>query len=320
MGRQGIVSGIYDGNRKFTGRCDFAQGGSGLGVQVIKDSQIWYVDKGKTGPAVSGDGLSWDKAFLTITEAIAAAGNYDIIFIAPGFYTEAAELTVTQVGLKIFGLNSSGKTRGPCAMKTPTVAGPMLTIAVNANDVEIAGLGFIATSGHEAIVLGGAATGYVWRPHIHDCAFFGDDVGTYAIGVYGATTTPSAGAFPDCAEAVVENCHFYAWATACASLCIYGTRVMVRNNTLFIIAGATGIAVGTGRPFSEISGNKINGVNSTDVGIRITGDAATWICEKNILLNLSLGVTQDVGIAAIASNNFIHEGTGAVTSVDPTAA
>lgn len=315
MGKQGVVTGLYTGNRKYSGRCTFYQGISGAGLQVIKDSQVWYVDKGKTGPAVSGDGLTWDKAFLTMTEATNAAGDYDVIFIAPGFYTEAAEIVITQVGLKIFGLNSSGKTRGPCAMKTPSTAGPMLTIAVDANDVEIAGMGFIATSDHEAIVFG-AGLGYVWRPHIHHCGFFGDDVGTYAVGVYGATTTPAAGAFPDCAEAVVEDCHFYAWATACT--CVYGTRTLVRNNAMFIPDSGNGIILGTGRPFGEVSGNKILGTASGDTGIVITGDVANTIISNNICLNLNLGMTQDIGIASIASDNFIHSSTGVVTSYDPT--
>jgi len=318
MPKEGTVSGDYYGDRIYHGRCSFPGGLLGSGLQVIKDSQIWYVDKGKTGPAVSGDGLTWDKAFLTLTEATEAAGDYDIIFVAAGFYTEAAELVITQVGLKIFGLNSSGKTRGPCALKTPTTAGPMLTIAVDANDVEIAGLGFVATSGHEAIVFG-AALGYVWRPHIHDCAFFGDDVGTYAVGVYGATTTPAAGNFPDCAEAVVENCHFYAWATACT--CVYGTRTLVRNNTMFIPANGNGIIQGCGRPFSEVSDNKILGVADGDTGIVVTGDDdGSWICANNTFLNLATNITQDVSSAGVASNNFIYHATGTPTSIDPLAA
>jgi len=316
MAKDGNVTGVYRGKRIYTDQCTFQQAINGAGL--ITTGAFWYVDKGKT-TGVSGGGDNWDDAFMTVTEAIDAAGDYDTIFIAAGFYTEATELTVTQVGLKIFGLNSSGKTRGPCALKTPTAAGPMLTIAVDANDFEVAGLAFIATSGHEAIVYGGAAAGYVWRPHIHDCAFFGDDTGTYAVGVYGATTTPSAGAFPDCAEAVVENCHFYAWATA--ATCIYGTRHLNKNNTIFVPASGNGIIQGNGRPFSEVSGNRILGVSSGDTGIVITGDDdSSWICENNKLLNLETPITQDVSSEGIASNNFIYHATGAVTSVDPLSA
>jgi len=233
------VDGTFQGNAKFAEKTD-----------------IWYVDKGKTS-TVTGDGKTWDDSFLTITEAVAAAGDYDVIYVAPGFYTEAAEITITQAGLKIIGSNSSGKTRGPCSMKTPTAAGPMLIIAVDANDAEICNISFIATSGHEAIVFGAVETGYVWRPHIHDCAFFGDSVGTYAVGVFGATTTPSAGGFPDCAEAVVERCYFYQWVTA--ATCVYGTRVLLQDNTIFVIASGVGIAHGCGRPLASITRNIIIG-------------------------------------------------------------
>lgn len=280
-------------------------------------NDIWYVNKSVT---TSGDGKHWSTAFKTITEATTAAGNYDVIFIAPGFYTEAAAITLTQTGLKIVGLNSSGKTRGPCAMKTPTAAGHMLIIPADVNDVEIRNLAFIATGAYNAITLGAAATGYVWRTHIHDCAFFGDGVGAFAIANYGATVTPSAGNFPDVAEAVVENCHFYLWgASSLGAICLYGTRAMVKNNVIYTEAAATGIVVGTGRPYQTIVGNVISGVNSTDVGIRITGDAATWVCHGNVFLNLSLALTQDTGIAAVSSENYKAVTNGVYTVVDTTA-
>lgn len=250
---------------------------------------VYFVDK--AGGVDTNNGLGdWSNAFKTITAAVAAAGDYDTILVGPGFYTEAAVITITQIGLKIIGLNSSGKTRGPCAMKTPTAAGAMLSLTSNtgstgANDCEIANLAFIATSGQKAIQLGTAAEGYLWRTHIHNCAFFGDDTGTYAVAVYGATTTPSAGAFPDVAECVVEDCYFYSWATA--ATCVYGTRVSVKNNVIFLTgAGDIGIVIGTGRPMGECTGNKILGANNTgDIGIKITGDAATHIIDRNTILN-----------------------------------
>jgi len=279
---------------------------------VTPRDNVWYVNKGNTS---SGNGKSWSKAFLTITEALAVAGDYDVIVIAHGFYTEAATLTVTQVGLKIIGLNSSGKTRGPCSFKTPTAAGPMLTIAVNANDVEIANISFIATSGQKGIQLGGAATGYVWRTHIHDCAFFGDNTGTYAIGNYGISTTPSGGAFPDVAECVVENCHFYAWATA--AIATYGTRVMTRNNSLFVPASGVGIVLGCGRPFVEVSHNIINGTG-TCTGILITGDDdGSVIVYDNAIANCTTPFTKAISDAGLVCNKGYADGT-AMVQHDPT--
>lgn len=275
---------------------------------------IWFVDK-SSGLAVSGNGKTWERAFLTVTEAIAAAGNYDTIVIAAGFYTEAATLVVTQVGLKIFGLNSSGKTRGPVGLKTPTAAGPIITVAINANDCEIAHLCFITTSGQKGIQLGGAAAGYVWRTHIHDCSLHGDGSGTYGIGNYGITTTPSAGGFPDVAECVVERCHFYAWATA--ALATYGTRMMNRGNSMFVPASGVGIVLGCGRPFSEITYNIINGTG-TCTGILITGDDdGSTIVFDNAIANCTTPLTKAVSDAGLICNKGYADGVSMVQH-DPT--
>lgn len=273
-----------------------------------------YVDKGAGTTGL--DGRCWKSAYLTITEGIAALADNDTIRIAEGFYTEAAELTITESNVKIIGSNSSGKTRGPCSFKTPTSAGPMLTIAVNANDVEISFISFIATSGHEAIQLGGAAAGYVWRTHIHDCSFFGDDTGTYAIGVYGATTTPAGGAFPDVAECVVENNHFYAWATA--AICTYGTRMMNKGNAIFVPANGVGIVLGAGRPFAEVSDNKILGKASGDTGILITGDDdGSVLVYNNAVANCATNITNAVSDAGLVNNPGYLNGT-APGQIDPT--
>jgi len=286
-------------------------------VNFCEKTNIWYVDKGKTS-GVSGDGSSWDEAFLTITEAISSANDYDVIYIGPGFYTETATQTITQVGLKIIGCNSSGKTRGPCGMKGPSggVTTPIITINDNSNDVEIRNIAFIATGAGKAIQLGSTnASAYTWRTHIHDCAFFGDGVGTYAIAVKGAVTNPSAGAFTDVAECVVEDCFFYDWITA--AICTYGTRMMNKNNVIFLgTAGAIGIVLGTGRPWAVITYNQILGINSSsDQCIKITGDVANFIMDRNTVLNTNAdAITQDTGIASISSENYVAV-TGGVYSV-----
>jgi hypothetical protein len=279
-------------------------------------SNVLYVDKSVT---TSGSGRSWANAYKTITEAVAAATTYDIIAVGPGFYTEVATqaLTTSHVGLKIIGCNSTGKTRGPCAMKSPSgdTTTPIISMTANCNDVEICNIGFIATGAGKAIQLGTASSGYVWRTHIHDCGFFGDGVGTYAIGNYDITTTPSAGAFPDVAETVVENCWFYAWTTA--AIATYGTRCLNRNNTIFVPAGANGIIAGCGRPFLEISGNKILGVNSTDTGVVITGnDDGSLVMVNNYLLCLNLAHTKAISDAGITCNYSWNNST-TITQHDP---
>jgi len=47
--------------------------------------------------SASGDGNSWATAFKTIDEAIAAASNQDVIYIAAGEYTKAGEISIAKV-------------------------------------------------------------------------------------------------------------------------------------------------------------------------------------------------------------------------------
>lgn len=265
MGRDGIVSGTYTGNRNYTGRCSFAQGVSGAGVQVVKDSQIWYVDKNKTSPAASGDGLTWDQAFLTVTEAVAAAGDYDVIFIGHGVYSEAATLAITQTGLKIFGAGSSGFIWGPTSLKSDTAADHLITI--DCNEVEIAGLDFICnTTSKNAIQMGATTTTY--KTHIHDCHFGGG--GTTNIGINCDTTQ-------DTVDMHVDRCEFYNYSTA--GIYLSGTRCKITNNLFFVPAAGIGIDnsndTGANRPDKLIAGNMILGSNSTDTGIKIASTEPT---------------------------------------------
>jgi len=68
---------------------------------------IYYVD-GTNGDD-SNSGLSWDKALATITAGVAklnALGSRGLLYVAPGFYLEAAgvELTASKCGIVAFGL------------------------------------------------------------------------------------------------------------------------------------------------------------------------------------------------------------------------
>jgi len=122
MARFGKVSGNVKGKLNFLDQCTFAQGAGGIGgPQVPKDSTIWYVDGSKADPAASGEGKTWDGAFLTIGEAIAAAGRMDIIYVAakditdftgdPSSYEENITIPATHDGLAIIGV-SRGLTQG----------------------------------------------------------------------------------------------------------------------------------------------------------------------------------------------------------------
>ena len=305
MGKDGGVTGVYTGNRIYTGRVDFTGGISGMGVQVVKDSNIWYVDKNKTGPASSGDGSSWDKAFLTVTEAIAKAGNYDIIFIGHGVYSEAATLAITQIGLKIFGAGTSGFVWGPTSLKSDTAADHLITI--DCNEVEIAGLDFICnTASKNAIQMGATATTY--KTHIHDCHFGGG--GTTNIGINCDTTQ-------DTVDMHVDRCEFYNYTTA--GIFLTGTRCKVTNCLFFVPAAAVGIDLttdtGANRPDKLIANNMIIGSNSTDIGIKIAGTEptdGTLLVFNNCVTNCSTNITQDKSDAGLVNNGTSGNGSSAL--------
>lgn len=309
MGRDGTISGEYTGDRTFTGRCTFYQGISGAGLQVVKDSQVWYVDKNKTSPAASGNGLSWDEAFLTVTEAIAAAGNYDVIFIGQGVYSEAATLAITQTGLKIFGAGTSGFIWGPTSLKSDTCADDLITI--DSNGVEIAGLDFICnTADKSAIVMGGTSTTY--KTHLHDCHFGG---GTGAYGIKCDLTQ-------DTVDMHVDRCEFYNYASA--GILLSGTRCKVTNCLFFVPAAGIGIDIrdtGDNRPDKLIAGNMIIGSNSTDTGIKIPSTEptdGTLLVFNNCVTNCSTNITQDKSDAGVVNNPTYANGA-ALAQVDPNA-
>lgn len=310
MVRDGTISGIMSGNRTWTGRNTFHQGISGAGLQVVKDSQVWYVDKNKTSPAISGDGLSWDTAFLTVTEAISAAGDYDIIFIGQGIYSEAATLAITQTGLKIFGAGTSGFIWGPTSLKSDTAADHIMTI--DCNGVELAGVDFICnTTSKNAIQMGATTTTY--KTHIHDCHFGGG--GTTNIGINCDTTQ-------DTVDMHVDSCEFYNYSTA--GIYLSGTRCKITNNLFFVPAAGIGIDnsndTGANRPDKLIAGNMILGSNSTDTGIKIASTEptdGTLLVYNNCVTNCNTNITTGKSDAGTVNNPTYADGA-ALAQVDCT--
>jgi len=308
---QGIVSGVFPGNRKFTGRCDFYQGISGAGLQVVKDSQVWYVDKYKTSPAISGDGLTWDTAFLTIAEAITAAGAYDTILIGAGTYAE--KLTITQYGLKMFGaMASSGDQSFTTISAILASAAPCLTITTKGKQ-EIAGINFQQAGAKAAVQLGESGGSGIYSIHIHDCRFDGTGVGLYGVSNYAASNPE------DCPDLVVENCQFREFVTA--AIYANSTRDVYRNNLIWVRAAGIGIdyVPTTGdRPDGLIENNRIVGSNSTDTGIKITGTptAGTYFIVRNIIANCNTLLTSKTNNDAVCVNNYSGDSAGGAL-VDP---
>jgi len=305
MPRLGKVSGEVKGRLDFLEQCNFRQGAQGVGVQVIKDSEIWYVDGLKTGPEASGNGSSWKEAFLTLTEAVAAAGDYDVIYVGPGYYSEAAVIDIDQHGLKIFG-TGNGAQWGPCGFGSATSEDTILTI--NANRVEIAGLAFwCLTDAKNGIEIG--TTYDSWNTWIHDCAF-GTGVGGNTLGEYGIKVNETE----DCANTLIENNYFNYLSTA--AIVVNATRCTIRNNIIW--SSAIGIdceLTGDTRANCAILNNYIIGRGtevSGDIGIKLNATEATdgtILIANNIVTNFSTNITATKSILSIVNNQTAADAT-----------
>lgn len=297
MSRFNKIGGRY-GMHSGSGRFKNLQVDNNLWLQgnplYTVNGDIWYVDKNKTG-GVSGNGKTWGTAFITITEAVAAAGNYDVIFIGHGVYDEAATVAITQTGLKIFGSGTSGFIWGPTSMKSNTSGDHILTI--DSNEVEIAGLDFIAnTTSKNSIQMGATTTTY--KVHIHDCHFGGG--GTTNIGINCDTTQ-------DTVDMHVDRCEFYDHSTA--GIYLSGTRCKVTNCLFFVPAGGIGIDnsndTGTNRKDKLLAGNMIIGSASTDTGIKLPGTeptAGTLLIYDNCVTNCNVNITTGKSIEGVVAN------------------
>ena len=300
MGRDGIVSGDYTGDRNYLGRVSFAQGAAGAGLSFIKkDTQIWYVDSGKTSPSVSGDGLTWDKAFMTLQEAVTAAGDHDTILIGSNDIEtiDAAGIDITQEGLKILGSSKSSASQN-CAFKC---TGTAAMLRIGADRVEIAGITLSQRGAYTTIEIGTAALGGVYETHIHDCSFDGYNTSTYGVSGYGQTG--------DTVGLVVEDCVFMSFATA--AIHASGSKDTYRRNTIFVPTSTTGIYVKDGvgtKAWTNITDNYLIGVTDA-VGIEfpITPTAGTLFLARNYLCG-----TWGTSITDIAQgiNNYVSDANG----------
>jgi hypothetical protein len=267
---------------------------------VKADSQIWYVDSGKTS-GVSGDGLSPENAFMSLLEAVTAAGNYDTILIAENTIATIATagITITQTGLKIFGANRHPGDQNS-SLKKAVGATPMFIIA--ADRVEIAYLAISMRTAAAAIQIGtdaiAAAGGGIYDTYIHDCNFDAYSTATYAIRPH------VNGAYADAVNLVVENCFFDGFVTA-AVLC-NSTRETHAFNVVKVPAEGIGfdvIKTGGDRAYTVIKDNLIYGLTgSATCGIKTAGNitAGLAIWARNLLsgsFNTTIGnSTGDHGV------------------------
>ena len=257
---------------------------------------VWYVDKNRT-EGVSGSGGTWADAFLTLTEAVAVAGAYDVIFMGRGYYTEAATITIssTQRGLKIFGPTSGGV---PTSNGLSSATSGDDILIINADDVEIAGITFwCLTDGKNGIDVGAAYDGY--NNWIHDCCFLtgnaDNDLGEYGI---------KADNTDDCVGLLIENNYFYFLSTA--GITVGATRCTVRNNMIWsnsIGIDATAITAGAHSGLAIYDNKLIGRATGSTVGIELASPIEGHIfIANNIVSNFDTNITTGVAELSIVNN------------------
>jgi hypothetical protein len=251
------------------------------GIDNIANS--YYVN---ANVAASGNGLSWDSPFKTITEAIAAATTRnDTIYVAPGDYDEGATIAITTQGLRMIG-------PGPEVQNKAMIygnAGAYDLMTINAHEVVIDGMAFSdATDTYDGIVIGGASASY--KVTIRNCRLDGWD------GEYGI----QAGASNDCPDLLIENNLLRSWNTA--AIQVNCTRSTIRNNIFHVVTDKIGlehVPSGGNRPDNVYIDNLFSGVsNSTTTGIKFTAEPSdgTIIVARNMFTG-----TWDVSITQIAA-------------------
>jgi len=253
-------------------------GGSG-GVPSGYAGNIVYVDSDITS---SGNGRTWESAMKTITEALAAAGDHDTIMVQKGIYDEGAVLNITQEGLRLIGMGTTGDIWGTSSIKAS--AANHICLTINANEVEIGNMSFIQNNAN--VIISVATTATTYKTHIHDCYFGGSS--TQTVGVSGSYS----GTY-DSADVLVEDCTFYQCVTG---VDLNGTRCTIRNNVFLLSASDTAIEVsqsGGNRPELRIIGNIIRGANSSDKGIYFaaTPTEALFTCIGNHVMNVATPIT-----------------------------
>ena len=295
-----------NGPYTFSERLTFQQGVAGVGgLQIVKDTDIWYVDSNQSA---SGDGRSWDKPFITIAEALTAAGDGDVIYIAPGDYPIAAALAVANNNLTIIGPNRSCNDYKALIYSS----GAVNLMTINANNVTVVGLGFSAAGGNgHGIAISGTSVSY--KCYIANCRFDGYNKTGYGIKTDDTKDSP---------DITFEHCLFRSWATG--GIYANATRGVYRYNMIWCDAASVGInfvQTGGNRPDSMAYENYIIGSNSTDTGIKIASTEptdGTLLVANNVVTNCSTNITQDKSDAGVVNNGTYGDSASPVI-VDPNA-
>jgi len=175
-----------------------------VGVLAPKGS-VWYAD---STVSATGDGTTWDTAFLTITEAVAAASAGDIVAIK-GSFSEA--VTCSLAGVRFIGVGT-----GPAEATWTNVSATNSTtdgwcLKIGANGVWVENIKFrppaYVSAGIPTAINLSTSSDYA---EIHNCRFQGRAGSWNAI--YGAAPVGNV---------TIEGCEFLYMNTASHGKAIY---------------------------------------------------------------------------------------------------
>jgi hypothetical protein len=274
----------------------------------------WYVDA-DSGLDASGDGRSWDHPFLTITEALEKAQDYDVIFLAQATMKlttgETFPLVVTQEGLRIIGSNVSMNQNKSLIYNASTDDN---VFQIKANNVEIRNLSITQGAAKDIICLGDATfSGLgIYKFYLGTCRIDGYSAGKTAVASYAADV--------DAPDIHIENCVI----RGCTDHAIEAnwTRAMISDNVIYTVAAKAGInhiPNAGDRGGSIYANNRIIGVNSTDTGILLTGTPTAGLLSAygNYIFNCNTTITQSANNVCVQMN-YENDGAGGAL-IDPIA-
>jgi len=264
-------------------------------------ANVWHA---WSAVSASGSGVSWETAFKTFAEALAAASAGDTIKVRGEF---------NESGLEIEELHIIGQDVSNNHYRTLFYSDEATPIfIIKGNNVTIEKLG-IAQQAAQLVIQIGDASGQAWyKLKLADLKIDGWGTANGGIG-YGHATV-------DAPDIHIENCLFR--SIAGTHIVSNATRGRYNDNILLISASQVGIdhqPDASSRPDTIIAHNRIIGANSGDTGIKITNtpDAGKLIAYDNHIFNCATTITQKATNVAVQMN-YTNDGAGG-TLIDPIA-
>jgi len=268
----------------------------------------WFVDADKSA---GGTGQSWEDAWSTVANAVAALSDDDVLFIGPGSYNEGVTHTITESNVKVIGAQS-----GHGVATEPTLAsyvsgsdeGSEDLLYLEGDNIEVAGIRFLMGNGYWGIRAGETTNATnLW---VHDCYFYSGAQG----GGKGVEMGRRDGTNGNAISFLTENNTFFKCGTA---INLDGSRAQVKNNT-FLAYGQTSVQItcpqsGSQRNSNVITDNKFIVLRAADgeKGIYFSGasspTAGTMLVDNNQFINFANATAACNKLSTYGGRNWLGD-------------